>query len=550
MLYVLKDDSMMKGENRMKKIVKKSLYLFLAFSLVISFLFPTMSIAYEIVGNESNPTLTIHKYEQEPNANQSEGTGESGLTPEGIPLPGVEFTLTQTHVYHPKTDEWEEVEGAPFTRVTDSNGKIVIENIEIGRYKVQETAGPPHVKLNTEEFFVDIPMTNPTGDTLNYDVHIYPKNETIRGAVELLKLDGEAEGQVGLAGVVFELYRSNDELVEDNLVTDSTGYIRVNGLPYGDYYFKEIAAPDGYIVFGEKKPFSITESGTVTIDGIKTGTVETIEITNYQAPAIEKTINGSTETHETNRETEYTYNLNIAFPEDIVDYQEFIVTDILDDRLNYTGSWNVEGIDQANLTFQQNGQTLTWTVNNFEALDGIETVTINFTAEIREGVEIEEIPNSATIDFTNESGTNGNKESNPVYVVPLEGSINIIKQDSETSERLVGAEFELRDAEGNVVVTGTTDSNGELEWAGLDYGDYQLIEIRAPEGYRLLTNPIDITINSENSNVTITVDNQKTGWVLPATGGIGTTFFTAIGLSLMLLAAVLYYLRQRKLRVE
>src|SRR5690606_41956802 len=125
--------------------------------------------------------------------------------------PGIEFTVALTHVYHPETDEWEEVQGTAFTRVSDDNGQIVIEDIALGRYKVEETAGPPHVQLNTEEFFIDIPLTNPTGDTLNYDVHIYPKNETIRGAVELLKLDGEAEGQVGLAGVVFELYRSRSE---------------------------------------------------------------------------------------------------------------------------------------------------------------------------------------------------------------------------------------------------------------------------------------------------------------------------------------------------
>src|SRR5690606_15508603 len=113
----------MKGENRMKIMIKKSLYLFLVFTLVLLFLYPSTSIAYETVGDKSNPTLTIHKYEQEPNANQGEGTGESGIKPEGIPLPGVEFTLTLTHVYHPETDEWEEVQGTAFTRVTDDNGQ-------------------------------------------------------------------------------------------------------------------------------------------------------------------------------------------------------------------------------------------------------------------------------------------------------------------------------------------------------------------------------------------------------------------------------------------
>ncbi len=529
----------------MKITKNKSLHLFIVFTLVMSFLIPNISFAYDIKGDANSPKLTIHKYEQEPDTDQSEGTGQPGQSPQGSPLPGVEFTLTQTHSYNSDTDEWSEVSGTPFTRVTNGQGQIIIEDIDLGRYKVQETDGPDHVNLNTEEYYVDIPMTNEEGNELNYDVHIYPKNETIRGAVELLKLDGERESEVGLAGVVFELYDSNDELIDDNLETNSDGYIRVSGLAYGDYYFKEISAPGEYVIFGDKKHFSITNSGAITTDGEKTGTVETVEITNYEAPSIEKTINGSTETHETNRETEFTYNLKIALPKDIAEYEEFVVTDILDDRLSYTGNWNVEGIDESVLTFRENGQTLTWTVNDFDELDGIESFTINFTAEINAGVEIEAIPNGVDLDFTNDSGTKGKKNPPPVYVIPTEGSLTIIKQDPETSDRLAGAQFELRDLDGKVIESGTTNSNGELEWTGLDYGEYQLVETKAPEGYRILKNPIDVTINKENSDIELTVDNNKTGWELPTTGGLGTTLFSSIGLSIMGIALYLYARRKK-----
>lgn len=524
---------------------RKTFNLLLVLSLLVSLFNFNVSFAFEVKGDENNPKLTIHKYEQEPNTSQSEGTGQPGESPQGTPLPNVEFTLTQTHSYDPDTDTWTEVNGTSFTRVTDENGQIVIENIALGRYKVQETNGPAHVNLNTDEYYVDIPMTNQAGDELNYDVHIYPKNETIRGAVELLKLDGEEIGNVGLAGVVFELYDSNDQLIEDNLVTNSEGYIRVNGLAYGDYYFIEISAPDDYVIFGDKKYFSITESGTITPAGDKTGTVETIEITNYQAPAIEKTVNGSTEVHETNRETEFTYNLKIVLPEDIADYNQFIVTDNLDSRLNYTGTWNVEGVDESVFTFNQNGQTLTWTVNDFAALDGIEFVTINFTAEIKAGVPIEPIPNDANIDFTNESGTNGKKTPEPAIVIPTEGSLKIVKQDGDSLAKLAGAQFELRDLDDNVIVSETTNSNGEIEWTGLDYGQYTLHEIKAPEGYRILKNPIEITINKDNSDITLIIDNFESGWELPATGGIGTVLFTVVGLSIMGLAVYLYIRRKK-----
>lgn len=536
----------------MQIINRKSVNLILIATLFLSLFLPQIASAYVVEGSANDPSLTIFKYEQEPGTAEGDaGTGGEQVVPsENITLPGVEFTLTQTHVYNAETDTWDEVtDGDVLVQITDENGQIVFNTgngLELGRYTVEETAGPDHVNLNEEVYSVDIPMTNPDGTVLNYDVVIYPKNETIRGAVELLKLDGEQAGEVGLAGVIFNLYTADDDLVEENLTTDADGYIRVQGLAYGDYYFKEISAPDDYVLFGEDKPFSITESGTITVDGVKTGTVETVEITNYQAPAIEKTINGSTETHETNRETEFTYNLTIALPEDIADYQEFIITDILDSRLSYTGTWSVEGINASLLEFTEVGQTLTWSVNSFPALDGVDFFTINFTAEINAGVEIDLIPNTGGINFTNESGTDGDKETLPVYVTPTEGSLTIIKQDGETNELLNGAEFELRDSDGEVVRDGTTGSDGELSWSGIDYGEYTLHEVKAPEGYRILNNPINITIDNENSENTLTVDNTKTGWELPTTGGIGTTLFTLIGLTLMGSALYLYVRHRRQ----
>src|SRR5699024_3486288 len=94
-------------------------------------------------------SLTIHKFEQEPGISQGNPDG-SELTnpPEGEPLKGVTFTLTQTHSFNPETDEWTEVQGTPQDYVTNGDGKIIINDIDLGRYKVQETDGPSHVNLN------------------------------------------------------------------------------------------------------------------------------------------------------------------------------------------------------------------------------------------------------------------------------------------------------------------------------------------------------------------------------------------------------------------
>lgn len=100
-----------------------------------------------------------------------------------------------------------------------------------------------------------------------------------------------------------------------------------------------------------------------------------------------------------------------------------------------------------------------------------------------------------------------------------------------------------------MIKSGVTNDNGELSFKELDYGKYQLVETKAPEGYRKLTKPIDVTVDKSNHEQTITVDNSKTDWELPTTGGIGTTLFTLIGLALMVTAFVLY-VRRRKSGAE
>src|SRR5690625_625683 len=118
----------------MQLVREKSFNIFLAFLLLVSLIIPNLVFAYEIEGNADNPTLTIHKYEQEPDEeNSEEGTGLPGQTASGDPLEGVEFTLTQTHKYNAEIDEWTEFAGEPLTRVTDENGKIVIEGMDLGR---------------------------------------------------------------------------------------------------------------------------------------------------------------------------------------------------------------------------------------------------------------------------------------------------------------------------------------------------------------------------------------------------------------------------------
>ncbi len=151
--------------------------------------------------------------------------------------------------------------------------------------------------------------------------------------------------------------------------------------------------------------------------------------------------------------------------------------------------------------------------------------------------------------------------------------------DGENKVSLAGAKFQLLDKDGNAIkfteVAGaavptykvdaegtvteiTTDANGKFEFVGLDEGSYKLRETEAPAGYNKLAADIDVIITStydeaaltatyeinEEAPATIEVEN-KTGSLLPETGGIGTTIFYIVGIVMMLGAGIILISKKR-----
>lgn len=99
-----------------------------------------------------------------------------------------------------------------------------------------------------------------------------------------------------------------------------------------------------------------------------------------------------------------------------------------------------------------------------------------------------------------------------------------------------------------------TNSDGEFTFYGLKEGPYYLKEIKAPEGYNKLNEPIEVIVTkkedttkkiigyslrysygntSENGVEKVKVIN-KTGSLLPSTGGMGTTLIYLVGGALVL----------------
>ena len=78
---------------------------------------------------------------------------------------------------------------------TDATGHTSTSNMEQGLYLVVETRVPENVTSTCNPFFVSLPMTTIDGAAWNYDVTVYPKNQT--GNPTLEKTVREAKNSTG-----------------------------------------------------------------------------------------------------------------------------------------------------------------------------------------------------------------------------------------------------------------------------------------------------------------------------------------------------------------
>ncbi len=212
------------------------------------------------------------------------------------------------------------------------------------------------------------------------------------------------------------------------------------------------------------------------------------------------------------------------------------------------------------------------------------TYTIGDSADSKDGVVAEKIV------FKNASGAyTDNKVSFINNYESVMKEIKFLKVEfGQPNKYLSGARFRLlkegetkdhyikySDSSAGTKADGTAllDTNGEFEIPGnkegitlkLPAGNYQLIEVQAPDGYNLLTEiePVKFTIKEgqivahtepmyyakpdENGtgNGEVKISN-KPGEALPVTGGTGTILFSLGGMALMLIALGYVIMKRRE----
>lgn len=483
--------------------------------------------------------LNIHKYSPStPSGNESDGTDVEvggGYTP----LANVEFEiyrvaelsdlLSGTVVLNktPTAGElakYKVSENYITTLITDGAGFASFNFSQAGYsdgvYLVVEKDNAA-VSLKAEPFYVSIPTTNPDGDGWLYTVNVYPKNDLHSGP--------QIDKDVTEPGKDADTFHVGQEIT----------YILRCDVP-GDLY---AVTADGTEVYA--KNYTVTDTLDTRLDYI--GNVQ-VQLVPPEGDAL-----------------------------------------ILEDGVHYLKTEQAaQGEQGAVLTVSLTSAGMKLVQEN--RTTGEEELRILFTAAINEtALAGEEIPNNAVIHFTNSAGYEYAPGEVPEEDRPkvFMGGLRIHKFDSaDSSHKLGGAVFRLvrrateeeladealekvaltvngetfrgvyvsfyptADMTGEKVPETVTDENGAAALWGLAYGEYYLVETKAPEGYHLLSVPVQVTVN-ESSHLeesTVHVANSSK-FNLPAAGGTGTRVLTVMG-TVFLCGAGMMLLMLKRRRVQ
>lgn len=140
-----------------------------------------------------------------------------------------------------------------FSGITNKDGKIIIDDLFIGKFYIVETDVVEGYKLSDEKVYFEI---KENGEIVKANM----TNEKIKGTLEFTKVD--FSNSAPIPNTLIEIYNAEtDELVFSGR-TDENGKIIIENLEYGKYYILEKECV-GYILNDEKMYFEILEDGEI-----------------------------------------------------------------------------------------------------------------------------------------------------------------------------------------------------------------------------------------------------------------------------------------------
>ncbi|MEI5913065.1 SpaA isopeptide-forming pilin-related protein [Bacillus albus] len=362
--------------------------------------------------------------------------------------------------------------------VTNEEGEAISKDLPIGNYTLVEIEAPKGYELLKDKITVKIEKSAV--------VEIKIGNKKLpdpMGKMKLVKVDTRDKNKK-LAGAKFKIEDSKGKVVGD-LVTNEEGEAISKELPIGNYILVEVEAPKGYELLKDKIAVKIEKDVIVEI-----------KIGNKKLP-------------------------------DPMGKMKLVKVDTSDKNKKLAGAkFHIEDSNKkvvGELVTNEEGEAISkelpignYTLVEVEAPKGYELLKDKIAVKIEKDTVVEiKIGNKKLPDPT--------------------GQFEIEKvDDKDINLKLKGAVFQVLDKEGKEVTRLTTDEKGKVISDQLVLGKYTIKEIKAPNGYMLLRDSIEIEITEAVRTQKLTVKNVKNNWVIPNTGGSGTTSFYVTGFVLML----------------
>ena len=379
------------------------------------------------------------------------------------------------------------------------------------------------------------------------DTTINVVNNRIMGKISVDKLDYHADEK--LANATFDVIARNDirtpqgtviyrqgEVV-GNLTTDENGYGELDNLNLGEYTLKESMVPDGFRDDGSTYDFTITNDKTDS--KLHMGLDVTWEINNY--PTF---INVYKVDKDSGKKLENA---------------EFDLYNVTDKKKVGTYKTDKNG----NIAVFYLSRQKTYYLQETKAPDSYKLNNTKYYFYVDEKGAF----SVSDLNGTVEDGT-FNVPFHGTMTITVKNEIDIcnlrITKKNDNSKVLENAEFSLySDMEcTKEIEKGKTDKNGQLNFDRISVGDFYLKETKAPAGYRLLEDPIKISLKNVNGKFTFFVNDKEIkeddknnsltlenglytgnltvinsrGSILPATGSPMTIVLTGAGILCLLIS--------------
>lgn len=433
---------------------------------------------------------------------------------------------------------------------TDATGHTSASDMEQGLYLVVETRVPENVTSTCNPFLVSLPMTTIDGAAWNYDVTVYPKNQT--GNPDLEKTVREAKNSTGKNTGSLTDIKDGYAHTATASVGDVVDYQIISTLPtitskasalseytYVDTMSKGIRYNKNDVVIEFFKDSGCTDKITTWDESSGKFTVAYDDAQNIMT--IRMTDTGLAEINEA--ATVYTDSVKRGYSDCTM-------------RISYAATLTADA--KMGDTDNPNEVVLTWKRTNTTYFDTLKDCCHVYTY----GIDVLK-------QFSDNGGNVRNvkfrlhNDSDDCYIIAdLKDGIYYAK--GITSKKSDATTF-IPNSSGHIVVKGLEDDTYSLTEIATDKGyvllrDAVKIVIKTAEngqcekcGAKLLTasatvNGKDVTMSEGNAIVPLTVVNNP-GFDLPKTGGYGVWMYTVGGV-LLLGAAAFIVIRSRKHKNE